>query len=83
MDIIKKSNGQVWLVQSGNLQKILFATAIVDVKSENEIIVKQGMNQFTSIFVSEVDNYQIEPAAPIAFSGNVYDLILILSDFFF
>jgi len=41
------------------------------------------MNQFTSIFVSEIDNYQIEPASPIAFSGNVYDLMLILSDFFF
>jgi len=61
MDIIKKSNGQVWLVQSGNLEKILPATAIVEVKSEREIIVKQGMNQFTSIFVSEIDNYQIEP----------------------
>lgn len=83
MDIIKKSNGQVWLVQSGNLEKILPATAIVEVKSANEIIVKQGMNQFTSIFVSEIDNYQIEPASPIAFSGNVYDLMLILANFFF
>lgn len=83
MDIIKKTNGQVWLVQSGNLEKILPATAIVEVKSANEIIVKQGMNQFTSIFVSEIDNYQIEPASPIAFSGNVYDLMLILSNFFF
>jgi hypothetical protein len=55
----------------------------LDVVSSNEIIIKYGMNQWTTLFADQIDNTQIEPAAAVPFSGNAYSLVTLLSSSFF
>jgi hypothetical protein len=55
----------------------------LDVVSSNEIIIKYGMNQWTTLFADQIDNTQIEPAAAVPFNGNAYALVTLLSNSFF
>lgn len=84
MNIIKTASGNVHLTDSsGNITKVLINVNSIEKKSENEIIVKYGFNQWTGIIVSEVDNTQIESNPLLAFSGDANDLINLLSSSFF
>jgi hypothetical protein len=84
MNIVKQSTGNVVLTDnSGNIVKVFVMVNALDVVSSNEIIVKYGMNQWTTLFADQIDNTQIEPAAAVPFSGNAYALVTLLSNSFF
>lgn len=85
MNIIKTASGNVHLTDnSGNVIKALVNVNSLEIKGDNEIIVKYGFNQWAGIIVDKVQNTQVEPAAAIPFSGDANDLITLLSaDFFF
>ena len=84
MNIIKQSTGNVVLTDAaGNIQKVFVNVNALEVKGTDEIIVKFGFNQWHSIFASTIYNTQIEPALPVAFTGNVNDLVTLLSSSFF
>ena len=84
MNIVKQSTGNVVLTDnSGNIQKVFVNVNALDVKGTDEVIVKFGFNQWHSLFASQIYNTQVEPAAPVAFSGNAYDLVNLLSSSFF
>jgi len=68
---------------SGNIQKVFVNVNSLDVKGTDEVIVKYGFNQWHSLFASQIDNTQVEPAAAVPFSGNAYDLAALLSSSFF
>jgi hypothetical protein len=69
---------------NGNITKVLVNVNSLEVKSDNEIIVKYGFNQWAGITVDKVAQTQVEPNAAAPFSGDVNDLITLLStDFFF
>ena len=85
LNIVKQSNGNV-VLKNAQTNLLLFTFVNVnalEVKSDNEIIVKFGFNQWKSIFVDAVKFTQIEPAAAVAFSGDAYDLAALLSSSFF
>jgi hypothetical protein len=84
MNIVKQSTGNVVLTDAaGNIQKVFVNVNALDVKGTDEVIVKFGFNQWHSIFASQVSNTQIEPAGAVAFSGNAFDLVALLSSSFF
>ena len=84
MNIVKQSTGNVVLTDAaGNIQKVFINVNALEVKNSDEIIVKFGFNQWHSIFASQIDNTQIEPAAAVPFSGNAFDLVALLSVSFF
>ena len=84
MNIIKQSTGNVVLTDAaGNIQKVFVNVNALEVKGTDEIIVKFGFNQWHSIFASTIYNTQIEPALPVAFTGNVNGLVTLLSSSFF
>ena len=84
MNIVKQSTGNVVLTDnSGNILKVFIQVNALDVVSSNEIIVKYGMNQWTTLFADQIDNTQIEPAAAVPFNGNAYALVSLLSSSFF
>lgn len=84
MNIVKQSTGNVVLTDaSGHILKVFILVNSLDVVSQNEIIIKYGYNQWTSIFADHIDYTQIEPASAVAFSGNAYDLVSLLSSSFF
>lgn len=84
MNIVKQSTGNVVLTDaSGNIIKVFINVNALDIVSNNEIIVKYGFNQWTSLFADQIDNYQIEPAAAVPFNGNAYQLASLLSSSFF
>lgn len=84
MDIIKQSTGNVVLTDAaGNIQKVFVNVNALDVKGTDEVIVKFGFNQWHSIFASQIDKTQVEPASPVTFSGNAFDLVALLSSSFF
>ena len=84
MNIVKQSTGNVVLTDnSGNILKVFVQVNALDVVSSNEIIVKYGMNQWTTLFADQIDNTQIEPAAAVPFNGNAYALVSLLSSSFF
>ena len=84
MNIVKQSTGNVVLTDAaGNIQKVFVNVNALDVKGTDEVIVKFGFNQWHSLFASQVSNTQIEPAGAVAFSGNAYDLVALLSSSFF
>ena len=84
MNIIKQSTGNVVLTDAaGNIQKVFVNVNALDVKGTDEIIVKFGFNQWHSLFASQIDNTQVEPAGAVAFTGNVNDLVTLLSSSFF
>jgi len=83
--IVKQSTGNVVLKDaSTNLILFVFVNVnALEVKSDTEVIVKFGFNQWKSLYVSQVRFTQIEPAAAITFSGDAYDLADLLSGSFF
>jgi len=84
MNIVKQSTGNVVLTDAaGNIQKVFVNVNALDVKGTDEVIVKFGFNQWHSLFASQIDNTQVEPAAAVAFSGNAFDLVALLSSSFF
>ena len=84
MNIVKQSTGNVVLTDnSGNILKVFVQVNALDVVSSNEIIVKYGMNQWTTLFADQIDNTQIEPAAAVPFNANAYSLVSLLSSSFF
>jgi hypothetical protein len=84
MNIVKQSTGNVVLTDAaGNIQKVFVNVNALDVKGTDEVIVKFGFNQWHSLFASQIANTQVEPAAAVAFSGNAFDLVALLSSSFF
>ena len=84
MNIVKQSTGNVVLTDAaGNIQKVFVSVNALDVKGTDEVIVKFGFNQWHSLFASQIGNTQIEPAAAVAFSGDAFDLVALLSSSFF
>lgn len=84
MNIVKQSTGNVVLTDAaGNIQKVFVNVNALDVKGTDEVVVKFGFNQWHSLFASQIDNTQVEPAAAVAFSGNAFDLVALLSSSFF
>jgi hypothetical protein len=84
MNIIKQSTGNVVLTDAaGNIQKVFVNVNALDVKGTDEVIVKFGFNQWHSLFASQIANTQVEPASAVAFSGNAFDLVALLSTSFF
>jgi hypothetical protein len=84
MNIVKQSTGNVVLTDnSGNILKVFIQVNALDVVSSNEIIVKFGFNQWTSLFADQIDNTQVQPNAAIPFNGNAYQLASLLSSSFF
>ena len=84
MNIVKQSTGNVVLTDAaGNIQKVFVNVNALEVKGTDEVIVKFGFNQWHSLFASQIDNTQVEPAAAVAFSGNAFDLVALLSSSFF
>lgn len=84
MNIVKQSTGNVVLTDAaGNIQKVFINVNALDVKGTDEVIIKYGFNQWHSLFASQIDNTQVEPASAVAFSGNAFDLVALLSSSFF
>ena len=84
MNIVKQSTGNVVLTDAaGNIQKVFVNVNALDVKGTDEVVVKFGFNQWHSLFASQIDNTQVEPASAVAFSGNAFDLVALLSSSFF
>ena len=84
MNIVKQSTGNVVLTDAaGNIQKVFVNVNALDVRGTDEVIVKFGFNQWHSLFASQIDNTQVEPASAVAFSGNAFDLVALLSSSFF
>ena len=84
MNIVKQSTGNVVLTDAaGNIQKVFVNVNALEVKGTDEVIVKFGFNQWHSLFASQIDNTQVEPASAVAFTGNVNDLVTLLSSSFF
>jgi hypothetical protein len=84
MNIVKQSTGNVVLTDAaGNIQKVFVNVNALDVKGTDEVIVKFGFNQWHSLFASQIANTQVEPASAVAFSGNAFDLVALLSTSFF
>jgi hypothetical protein len=84
MNIVKQSTGNVVLTDNqGNIQKVFVNVNALDVKGTDEVIVKFGFNQWHSLFASQIGNTQIEPASAVAFSGDAFDLVALLSSSFF
>lgn len=83
--IVKQSTGNVVLKDaSTNLVLFVFVNVnALEVKSETEVIVKFGFNQWKSLNTEQVKFTQIEPAAAIPFTGDAYDLADLLSGSFF
>jgi hypothetical protein len=83
--IVKQSTGNVVLKDaSTNLVLFVFVNVnALEVKSDTEVIVKFGFNQWKSLYAQQVRFTQIEPAAAIPFSGDAYDLADLLSGSFF
>jgi hypothetical protein len=84
MNIVKQTTGNVVLTDTaGNILKVFVNVNALDIVSSNELIIKYGYNQWTSLFANQIDNTQVEPAAAIPFNGNAYDLATLLSANFF
>jgi hypothetical protein len=83
--IVKQSTGNVVLKDaSTNLVLFVFVNVnALEVKSDAEVIVKFGFNQWKSLYAQQVKFTQIEPAAAIPFTGDAYDLLDLLSGSFF
>ena len=85
LNIVKQTNGNV-VLKNASTNLVLFTFVNVnalEVKSDNEIIIKFGFNQWKSIFVDAVKFTQVEPAVAVAFTGDAYDLAALLSSSFF
>jgi hypothetical protein len=84
MNIVKQTTGNVVLTDTaGNILKVFVNVNALDIVNSNELIIKYGYNQWTSLFANQIDNTQVEPAAAIPFNGNAYDLATLLSANFF
>jgi hypothetical protein len=84
-EIVKQTNGNVVLKDvASNLTLFTFINVnALEVKTDNELIVKFGFNQWKSLFSSTIASTKIDPAASVPFSGDAYDLAALLSSSFF
>ena len=84
-EIVKQTNGNVVLKDVAlNLTLFTFINVnALEVKTDNELIVKFGFNQWKSLFASTIASTKIDPAASVPFSGDAYDLAALLSSSFF
>ncbi len=84
-EIVKQTNGNVVLKDvASNLTLFTFINVnALEVKTDNELIVKFGFNQWKSLFASTIASTKIDPAASVPFSGDAYDLAALLSSSFF
>ena len=84
-EIVKQTNGNVVLKDVAlNLTLFTFINVnALEVKTDNELIVKFGFNQWKSLFASTIASTKIDPAASGPFSGDAYDLAALLSSSFF
>lgn len=84
-EIVKQTNGNVVLKDvSTNLTLFTFINVnALEVKTDNELIVKFGFNQWKSLFSNTIASTKIDPAASVPFSGDAYDLAALLSSSFF
>ena len=85
LQIVKQTNGNVVLSDTANNLPIFTFVNVnaLEVKSDNEVIVKFGFNQWKSIFANTVKQTKIDPAPAVLFSGDAYDLAALLSSSFF
>lgn len=84
-EIVKQTNGNVVLKDvASNLTLFTFINVnALEVKTDNELIVKFGFNQWKSLFSNTIASTKIDPAASVPFSGDAYDLAALLSSSFF
>ena len=84
-EIVKQTNGNVVLKDvASNLTLFTFINVnALEVKTDNELIVKFGFNQWKSLYASTIKQTKVDPAAAVLFSGDAYDLAALLSSSFF
>lgn len=84
-EIVKQTNGNVVLKDvASNLTLFTFINVnALEVKTDNELIVKFGFNQWKSLYASTIKQTKVDPAAAVTFSGDAYDLAALLSSSFF
>lgn len=83
--IVKQTNGNVVLVNgSTNLPLFTFVNVnALEVKSDDEVIVKFGFNQWKSLYASTIKQTKVDPSPAVLFTGDAYDLAALLSSSFF
>lgn len=84
-EIVKQTNGNVVLKDvASNLTLFTFINVnALEVKTDNELIVKFGFNQWKSLYASTIKQTKVDPAAAVLFTGDAYDLAALLSSSFF
>lgn len=84
-EIVKQTNGNVVLVNAiTNLPLFTFVNVnALEVKSDDELIVKFGFNQWKSLYASTIKQTKVDPAPAVLFTGDAYDLAALLSSSFF
>lgn len=84
-EIVKQTNGNVVLVNgSTNLPLFTFVNVnALEVKSDDEVIVKFGFNQWKSLYASTIKQTKVDPSPAVLFTGDAYDLAALLSSSFF
>jgi hypothetical protein len=84
MKIVKTANGNIKIIDNnGNHTNTLQPTAVLKVENDDAVLIQSGMNQWLTVHASQVTHTQLEPAAQVAFSGDAYDLIELLTASFF
>jgi hypothetical protein len=85
MKIIKQLNGNVHITDdSGNIERVMNnQPTILWVNDNNDLHIVQQNDRYENIDVADVSATQILPAAEIAFTGTVQDLLTLLSGSFF
>ena len=85
MEFVKTTNGNILLQNGGDTLQVWpnTGTRILLSGDESAIIIQQSLMQSQPIFAADVSQYEIQPAAPVAFSGTASELIDILQEFFF
>ncbi len=85
IDIIKKSNGNVFIVENNATKVVLSSNATIELNkfSNDRVIIKDRSAKDFEIITNQVASTQIEPAAAIPFDGNTTQLLEVLGDGFF
>lgn len=87
MKIIKKENGNIEILDNeGNIAHVITGGCCVTMtpKCQDDILQLFVGGQYINIPVADVTATQLEPAAEVPFSGDIFALIALLSaDFFF
>ena len=82
MQIIRNTGNVTFLTDSGDIYKIVPTNAVIDVIGVDFLQVKFGQ-ELMRINAAEVTQTKTLSGALTPFSGNAYDLVLILQDIFF